>query len=140
MAGQRAATGDDGPRADPRCRARTPEGGRCRKVPAPGRRRCRLHAGGAPAGNRNAWKHGYCSRSALEERRDAADRLRGMAALTELVRRAVELKRQDVEGIERALRRHGGGRAAATAALLRSVRRQPVGGDLDALDETHRTT
>ena len=34
--------------------------------------RCRLHGGkspGAPRGNRNAWKHGRYSATAIEERR-----------------------------------------------------------------------
>ncbi|WP_405051437.1 HGGxSTG domain-containing protein [Sphingomonas sp.] len=49
----------------PRCLARTRSGTECQSPAVHGRKRCRMHGGtnpGAPAGNRNAWKHG--SRSA----------------------------------------------------------------------------
>lgn len=45
----------------PRCGARTRGGATCRSPAVQGRARCRMHGGkggGAPRGNRNAWKHG----------------------------------------------------------------------------------
>lgn len=45
----------------PRCLALTRAGTACQSPAVKGRRRCRMHGGtnpGAPAGNRNAWKHG----------------------------------------------------------------------------------
>jgi hypothetical protein len=48
----------------PRCGARTRSGHPCRSPAVNGNRRCRMHGGkggGAPRGNRNAWKHGLRS-------------------------------------------------------------------------------
>ena len=47
--------------------------------------RCRMHGGklrGGPPGNRHAWKHGHYSREAIERRRELADLVRRMRALT----------------------------------------------------------
>ncbi len=65
----------------PRCGARLRGGERrCDRPPEPGRRRCRRHGGapgiGAPAGNRNALKHGCFTREALDERRFLAELIR----------------------------------------------------------------
>lgn len=54
------------------CDAQTRGGGRCRRRPHPGRRRCVLH-GGAPGsggqkGNANALRHGRDAADALDER------------------------------------------------------------------------
>ena len=69
----------------PRCGARTRGGNPCRSPAVSGKRRCRMHGGargsGAPAGNRNALKHGRYSHEAIEFRR----------AMRELVREAGEL-------------------------------------------------
>jgi hypothetical protein len=68
-----------------RCGARTRQGSPCRSPAVAGKRRCRMHGGaagsGAPAGNRNALKHGRYSREAVEFRR----------LLHELAREAREL-------------------------------------------------
>ncbi len=53
----------------PRCGARTRSGAPCRSPAVQGRARCRMHGGtggGAPRGNRNAWKHGAYSGRTLE--------------------------------------------------------------------------
>jgi len=59
------------------CGAKTRSGEPCRRSPAPGKRRCRLHGGapgsGAPMGERNgAWKGGRYSRVATPEQRRQA--------------------------------------------------------------------
>ena len=45
-----------------------------------GKKRCRMHGGalgsGAPKGNRNAVKHGFYTRAAIEERKRVKDLLR----------------------------------------------------------------
>jgi len=67
----------------PRCGARTRSGSRCRS-PAMPNGRCRLHGGlspGAPKGNRNAFKHGRYSATALARRREVAALIRTMRAL-----------------------------------------------------------
>ena len=55
------------------CGARLRGGGLCPRLPAAGRRRCRRHGGvanwGAPAGNRNALKHGALTAEAIARRR-----------------------------------------------------------------------
>jgi glucans biosynthesis protein len=56
------------------CGARTRSGGSCRKYPAPGRSRCRLHGGapgsGAPKGKKNgSYRHGEHTKEAVQERR-----------------------------------------------------------------------
>jgi hypothetical protein len=59
------------------CGAKSRSGAPCRRSPAPGKARCRLHGGapgsGAPCGARNGnWKGGRYSRVAtLEQRRQA---------------------------------------------------------------------
>ena len=57
----------------PRCGAKTRSGKPCRSPSVAGKKRCRMHGGaegsGAPKGNQNAFKHGYYSKAAIEERR-----------------------------------------------------------------------
>ena len=57
----------------PRCGAKTRSGKPCRSPSVTGKKRCRMHGGaegsGAPKGNQNAFKHGYYSKVAIEERR-----------------------------------------------------------------------
>ena len=71
--------------AAPRCGARTRRGTPCEAPAVRGRRRCRMHGGargsGAPVGNRNAWRHGGCSREAIERRREVAALVRSMREL-----------------------------------------------------------
>ena len=73
----------------PRCGARTRSGSPCRSPAVKGRRRCRMHGGatgsGAPAGNRNALKHGRYSREVLEFRHAMRELLRENAEKLELV-------------------------------------------------------
>ena len=69
---------EDQPRAkcyayltSPRCGAKTRSGTPC-KSPAMKNGRCRMHGGpspGPPKGNKNALKHGYYTREAVENRR-----------------------------------------------------------------------
>lgn len=58
--------------ASARCGAKTRSGAPCRAPAVQGRARCRMHGGapgtGAPAGNRNALKHGMFTREEIEER------------------------------------------------------------------------
>ena len=61
----------------PRCGAKTRTGSACRSPAVQGARCCRMHGGkgsGAPAGNRNALKHGRYGRE-MNERRQ---RVRGL--------------------------------------------------------------
>ncbi|WP_082382092.1 HGGxSTG domain-containing protein [Blastomonas sp. AAP25] len=70
--------------AAPRCLARTRSGTECRSPAVKGRRRCRMHGGtnpGAPAGNRNAWKHGGRAGASLSEARQ----LRAMLMLAKQI-------------------------------------------------------
>ena len=59
--------------ASPRCGAKPRAGHPCRAPAANGKNRCRLHGGargsGAPAGNRNALKHGFYTKEATDQRR-----------------------------------------------------------------------
>jgi hypothetical protein len=67
----------------PRCGARTRSGNPCQS-PAMPNGRCRLHGGpspGAPAGNRNAFRHGRYSAKAIANRREVAALIRAMRAL-----------------------------------------------------------
>jgi len=54
----------------PRCLATTRSGTACQSPAVRGKRRCRMHGGaagsGAQLGNRNAYKHGACSRAVLD--------------------------------------------------------------------------
>lgn len=56
-----------------RCGAKTRSGKTCRSPAVTGKKRCRMHGGaegsGAPTGNQNAFKHGFYSKAAIEERR-----------------------------------------------------------------------
>lgn len=68
--------------ATPRCLARTRSGAACQSPAVRGKRRCRMHGGtnpGAPKGNRNAWKHGARSASAMQ----AAAFIKAMARLVQ---------------------------------------------------------
>jgi uncharacterized protein YjcR len=63
-----------------RCGARTRSGKPCQS-PAMANGRCRMHGGpspGAPKGNRNAYKHGRYTTSAIAERRKFSTMLRSM--------------------------------------------------------------
>jgi hypothetical protein len=72
-----------------RCGARTRSETFCRSPAVTGRQRCRMHGGaigsGAPAGNRNALKHGCYSREVLEFRRAMRELLRENAEKLDLV-------------------------------------------------------
>ena len=54
------------------CGARTRSGTPCQNLPVDGKKRCFQHGcapgAGAPFGNKNAWKHGMYSASAVAER------------------------------------------------------------------------
>jgi glucans biosynthesis protein len=69
----------------PRCGAKTRRGTPCMSPAVKGKRRCRMHGGapgsGAPKGNKNALKHGFYTRKAIEQRK----------ALRQLIRQAEEL-------------------------------------------------
>jgi hypothetical protein len=64
------------------CGAKTKSGAPCTNPPEKGRKRCRLHGGavgsGGTIGNKNAWKHGLYSASAVEERRTLNSYLKEM--------------------------------------------------------------
>jgi hypothetical protein len=63
----------------PRCRARSKRNGKpCQSPAVRGKAVCRMHGagGGAPAGNRNARKHGRYGRDAMEARRIIAELIR----------------------------------------------------------------
>lgn len=59
--------------ASPRCGAQTRSGKACRAPALRDKTRCRMHGGtagsGAPFGNRNAVKHGFFTREAIDERK-----------------------------------------------------------------------
>lgn len=59
--------------ATQRCGAQTRNGEPCRAPALRGKTRCRMHGGaagsGAPFGNKNAVKHGFFTRDAIEERK-----------------------------------------------------------------------
>jgi hypothetical protein len=71
-----------------RCGATTRAGNPCMSPAVGGKNRCRMHGGatgsGAPRGNRNALKHGSCTRAAMDERRRMQD----------LVQRSLRLVRE----------------------------------------------
>lgn len=58
--------------SSPRCGAKTRKGIPCKAPAVRGKKRCRMHGGakgsGAPKGNRNAYKHGFCTAEAKNER------------------------------------------------------------------------
>ena len=69
-----------------RCRARSKRSGlQCQAPAVRGSKVCRMHgaAGGAPRGNRNAWKHGAHSAEALALKKE-------IAALTRMARDTME--------------------------------------------------
>jgi hypothetical protein len=72
----------------PRCGARTRTGSPCRSPAVKGRQRCRMHGGttgsGAPAGNRNALKHGRYTGEVLEFRRRMQELVREARELAEI--------------------------------------------------------
>ena len=106
-------------RAAPRCGAKTRAGPPCRAPCVRGKGRCRMHGGaagsGAPAGNRNAYRHGFYA---------AAERARW---------RRLRLFAAECEGLLRVLGEGGGdGLAAAyVAALLGGPERGPEDGPED---------
>ena len=59
--------------AAPRCGAKNRQGRPCRCPALRGKRRCRLHGGlstGPPTGPRHpGYRHGHCTKAAIEERR-----------------------------------------------------------------------
>ncbi|AMN43677.1 hypothetical protein RHPLAN_52570 [Rhodoplanes sp. Z2-YC6860] len=70
-------------RARPQCGAKTRAGTPCKNAATIISRRCRMHGGagsGAPLGNKNALKHGYYTREAIEARRKFAELKRAAAA------------------------------------------------------------
>jgi uncharacterized protein YjcR len=75
--------------ASPRCGAKTRSGAHCRAPAVSGRRRCRMHGGakgsGAPKGNKNARKHGYWARDAINMRRKMAAMLRDARACRDMI-------------------------------------------------------
>jgi hypothetical protein len=77
-----------GPMLDSRrCEAKSRSGKSCRSPAVAGKKRCRMHGGapgsGAPRGNKNALKHGYYTREAIEERRQLQALLRQSLMLVE---------------------------------------------------------
>src|SRR6476661_992980 len=58
--------------ASPRCGAKTRRGTFCRSPAVGGKKRCRMHGGargtGAPAGNKDALKHGSYTKTAFQQR------------------------------------------------------------------------
>jgi len=50
------------------CGAKTRAGTPCTNIPVDGKRRCRLHRGGAPVGNKNRLTHGFYTAEAVAER------------------------------------------------------------------------
>ena len=70
-----------------RCRARSKRSGKpCRSPAVRGWSVCRMHGagGGAPKGNRNAWKHGRYSAEAIAERRRLRELLQDCQELLEM--------------------------------------------------------
>lgn len=57
-----------------RCGAKTRKGTLCKAPAIHGKNRCRMHGGaignGAPLGNKNALRHGYYTKMAMEEKRN----------------------------------------------------------------------
>lgn len=71
-----------------RCGARTRCGKPCRAPAVAGARRCRMHGGkrsGAPAGNRNALKHGLYAKVSLARDREARQFIRTALDLLEVM-------------------------------------------------------
>src|SRR5688500_12242231 len=66
--------------ASPRCGAKTRSGKPCASPAVNGKRRCRMHGGapgsGAPLGNRNAFKHGRYTKTAILQRREVRNLIR----------------------------------------------------------------
>ncbi len=73
----------------PRCGAKTRSNTPCKAPAVRGKKRCRMHGGaagsGAPRGNRNALKHGFFTRKALDERRAVQDLLRQSRVLLKMM-------------------------------------------------------
>jgi hypothetical protein len=69
----------------PRCHARTRSGKPCQSPAVNGKRRCRMHGGavgsGAPAGNKNALRHGRYTAEAIARRRHLSDLIRQSRAV-----------------------------------------------------------
>jgi len=69
-----------------RCGAKTRKGTPCEAPAIAGKARCRMHGGkgsGAPAGNRNAVKHGYDTREERERRQQIRALIRESRKLIE---------------------------------------------------------
>jgi uncharacterized protein YjcR len=75
--------------ASPRCGARTRSGKPCRAPAVAGKRRCRMHGGalgsGAPAGNKNALRHGRYSKGTIEWEKKMRDLIQESMALIEKI-------------------------------------------------------
>jgi len=75
--------------SSPRCGARTRSGRPCRSPAVGGKRRCRMHGGGAgtgaPVGNQNALKHGLYTKEAIRERKALSRLIRDAKALIEKI-------------------------------------------------------
>ncbi|WP_287437215.1 HGGxSTG domain-containing protein [Maritimibacter sp.] len=75
--------------SSPRCGAKTRSGTPCKSPAVSGRARCRMHGGssgsGAPAGNRNAFKHGLYSKEVQEIRALGRERSEAYARLRKIV-------------------------------------------------------
>ncbi len=73
--------------ASPRCGARTRSGQPCRAPAVQGKARCRMHGGakgsGAPAGNRNALKHGLFTGEMIADRKKLNALMRDMLSPSE---------------------------------------------------------
>jgi uncharacterized protein YjcR len=67
--------------ASQRCGAKTRKGGSCKSPAVHGKKRCRMHGGasgsGAPKENKNALKHGFFTKDAIEERKHLRALVRG---------------------------------------------------------------
>jgi glucans biosynthesis protein len=73
-------------RERPQCGAKTRSGAPCKNAATIISRRCRMHGGagsGAPLGNKNALKHGFFTREAIEARRKMAELKRAAASQEE---------------------------------------------------------
>jgi hypothetical protein len=67
--------------ASQRCGAKTRKGGSCKSLAVHSKKHCRMHGGapgsGAPKENKNALKHGFFTKEAIEGRKQLRALLRG---------------------------------------------------------------
>ena len=72
-----------------RCGAKTRRGTPCEAPAVRGKKRCRMHGGakgsGAPIGNKNALKHGFYTKEAIDERKAMNEFIREMKKGLEIV-------------------------------------------------------